>query len=83
MKYIKAFFAFVILMIVAAIAFLTEFIAYLAEKIGIAGFCAKSFEKTNNYGGSKGCKNTHWSHKTKNSQSQMYRKYRHPDPHMC
>ena len=92
MKYIKAFFAFVILMIVAVIAFCTEFIAYMAEKLGIAYmaeklgiavFCAKPFEKTGNYGGSKGCKKDYWSYETKNSQSQEYQHYSHPDPHLC
>ena len=83
MKYIKAFFAFVILMIVATCSSYTEFIAYMAEKLGIAVFCAKSFEKTGNYGGRKGYKNTYCSHETKNSQTQMYRKYRHPKPHLC
>ena len=82
MKYIKALLAFIVLMIVAVCSAYTEFIVYMAEKLGVAGFFSKQFEKTGNYGGSKGYKKP-WTHETKNSQTQMYRKYRHPKPHLC
>ena len=82
MKFIRALFAFIGLFVVAVFAACNEFIAYLQEKLSIiAGFNSKHFEKTGNYGGKGGQKN-HWSYKKIAKESQEYRHFTQPDPHL-